>query len=95
VVGNTGGVNYQAALAVNFAVAHGAKVINFSWFYTESPYFITSDPLYQAIQEAANSGVVVVAAVGNSSQDLGANPVYPAAFGLPKELTQNYLVNLV
>ncbi len=86
--------NLEDAAAVNFAVAHGAKVINMSFDYPESPVFFSSDQLYQAIQNAASSGVVFVAAAGNGGtsgspsnpgQDLAtlSPTVCPAAFRLP------------
>jgi len=87
----------QDALAVRFAVDHGAKVINASlgYHYTApvTPSFLQLyDPLYQAIQYADQQGVTVVAAAGNSGttgstsgsgQDLATTPVFPAAFRLP------------
>ena len=85
----------ELAAAVNFAVAHGAKVINMSFAYPELTLPFSSDVLYQAIQNAASSGVVIVAAAGNDGapspyaatqgQDLAAiSPtVAPAAFRLP------------
>jgi thermitase len=84
----------EDAAVVNFAVAHGAKVINMSFAYSESSVHFSSDLLYQAIQNAASSGVVCVAAAGNGGtsgstsnpgQDLAtlSPTVCPAAFRLP------------
>lgn len=87
--------NSQAAAAVDFAVAHGAKVIEMGFIYGSSPGSFSSDPLYLAIQRAASSGVVVVVPVGNGGlssntgnpgQDLSTLTFFapaPAAFRLP------------
>jgi subtilisin family serine protease len=95
-----GTLNGEAA-AVDFAVAHGAKVINMSVGWGESPLFFQVDPLYQAIQRAMSSGVVVVAAAGNAGvtgstsspgQDLGvltsqSYTVAPASYRLPNMIS--------
>ncbi len=86
----------ESAEAVDFAVAHGAKVINMSFFYTEPAVDVPYDQLYQAIEQAANSGVVVVAAAGNGGtsgstsspgQDLLTLNLYPAGFELPNMIS--------
>lgn len=68
------GIGSTSALtaAIQYAVAHGASIINLSLGGTED------DPLFhQAIQAAAAKGVVVVAAAGND----GVSPVtYPARY---------------
>jgi len=54
----------------------GAKVINASFGgYGEST------TLYDAFQEAATRGVLVVAAAGNESNNNDLNPIYPASYG--------------
>ncbi|GAA2506111.1 type VII secretion-associated serine protease mycosin [Winogradskya humida] len=50
--------------AVNYAVKHGAKVINMS----VGAAGVTAD-LYKAVNDAANADVVIVAAAGNSPED--------------------------
>jgi len=73
------GSSLDAANAVDYAVANGAKVINSSF----SGYLI--DPNYkQSIRDAYRAGVAVVAAVGNGGDDgngdLDQNPMYPACY---------------
>lgn len=57
---------FDEASAINDAVAHGAKVINLSLGSTGP--CSSSDPEYQAIENAIAKGVVVVAAAGNESK---------------------------
>ena len=58
--GNGEGNTADAANAIDYAVDHGARVINASW---GGPSF--SHALYSAIRRAAEHGVLVVAAAGN------------------------------
>ncbi len=54
---------------INYAVSHGAKVINLS---LGGPPGCASDPVtQQAITNAVNAGVTVVVAAGNENQDAG------------------------
>jgi subtilisin family serine protease len=63
----------RAIAAVNYAVAHGADVINMSFgFYAKSSLF------EQACDNTYAAGVVLVASAGNENQCLSL--VYPAAF---------------
>jgi type VII secretion-associated serine protease mycosin len=64
----------RIATAVNWAVGQGAKVINMSLTTGPSPQ------LADAIAHALASGVVVVAAAGNSGTDATAAVTYPAAY---------------
>jgi subtilisin family serine protease len=68
----------DAANAIDYAVAHGARVINASW-----GGHAFSQALYQAIRRAGDNGVLFVAAAGNDGQNADAKPDYPAAFDLP------------
>jgi subtilisin family serine protease len=68
----------DAAEAIDYAVQHGARVINASW---GGPSY--SLALYRAIEEADANGVLVVAAAGNDGDDSDVSPEYPAAFDLP------------
>jgi thermitase len=63
--------------AINYAVEHGAKIINYSG---GGPEF--SEDEYLAIKKAEAQGVLVVAAAGNERQDtdLVENYYYPAAY---------------
>ncbi|MEX2165146.1 MAG: S8 family serine peptidase [Sulfuricaulis sp.] len=64
---------------INFALTHGAKVINLSLSVVD-PVFDLS--FSDAITDAENSGVVVVVAAGNSGSntDSGSSPSYPCNF---------------
>lgn len=70
------GDSQDAAKAIDYAVAHGARVLNFS--------FVTDEHnigLDEAIARAAKAGVLVVAAAGNNRESGGDNldkrPMYP------------------
>jgi subtilisin family serine protease len=67
----------DAANAIDYAVSHGARVINASW---GGPAF--SMALFQAIKRAGEKGVTFVAAAGNDGQNADVSPDYPAAFEL-------------
>jgi subtilisin family serine protease len=70
--------------AIDYAVDHGAKVINFS---TEGVGFNRAE--YRAIQHAQAKGVLFVTAAGNQSQDndTTSSPCYPASYELPNLVT--------
>jgi RHS repeat-associated protein len=79
VLDNTGtGDIAQAVEAIDYAVSHGAQVINISWG-TDGPSFALRD----AIDQAGKSGVVVVCSAGNDGRDIDSVPYYPASFDLP------------
>ena len=63
-----------AARAIDFAIAHGAKVLNASWVVLPDPR------LEAAIGRARDAGVILVAAAGNDGADFAGTPVYPAAY---------------
>jgi hypothetical protein len=70
------GDSANAARAIDYAVSHGARVLNFS--------FVTDEHnigLDEAIARAAKAGVLVVAAAGNNrdngGDDLDKTPMYP------------------
>ncbi len=78
VLDNTGtGDVGDAVEAIDYAVAHGAQIINLSWGTTGE-----SIALKEAIERAIRRDVVVVCSAGNNGQDLDATPYYPASFGL-------------
>jgi subtilisin family serine protease len=68
---NGTGYNSDILRAVYYAVAHGAKVINMSFNYTTY-----STELANAVNYATQSGLICVAAAGNSGEQA---TVYPAA----------------
>jgi thermitase len=77
---NPGFVNLRNTVnAINYAVDHGAKIINYSG---GGPEF--SQDEYLAIKRAESKGILFVAAAGNEHQntDLSENYYYPAAYRL-------------
>ena len=73
------GTDVAAAESIDYAVNHGAKVINASWGGSGTP-----DPtIAAALQYADSKGVIIVAAAGNNGQDIDNNPFQPASEDLP------------
>src|SRR5204862_4163849 len=79
---NGDGNTADAAQAIAYAVDHGAKVINASWGGTAF-----SQTLYQAVANAADSGVLFVSAAGNEGANGDVAPDYPAGFNLPNVIS--------
>jgi subtilisin family serine protease len=72
----------NVARGIEFAVDHGAKIINLSLAGPDA------DPeLQQALGYAANAGVIVVTAAGNGAVSNDTTPSYPASFQAPNELS--------
>ena len=83
------GYDSDVLRAIYYAVAHGAKVMNMSFDYSEPIH-----PNWRAIKYANSKGVVSVASAGNDGQR---KVVYPG--GLPgwstsRRLQQRYSVDL-
>ena len=77
---NPGSVNLRNTIkAINYAVDHGAQIINYSG---GGPEF--NEDEYLALKKAEYKGVLVVAAAGNEHQnvDLVENYYYPSAYRL-------------
>jgi subtilisin family serine protease len=77
---NPGSVNLRNTIrAINYAVEHGARIINYSG---GGPEF--SEDEYLAIKKAEAKGILFVAAAGNEHQntDLTENYYYPSAYRL-------------
>lgn len=67
---------YSRAIAcIEFARTNGAQVINMSWGGPEY-----SLALSNALWLARNDGIAIVAAAGNSAQNIDVSPYYPASF---------------
>jgi subtilisin family serine protease len=64
--------------AIDFAIKHGADVINASWGGPD-----LSPPLRDALARAGQAGITVVAAAGNDGASNDSAPTYPASFDLP------------
>jgi len=71
-----GGKTSDAVRAIDYAIAHGAKVLSNSWGGGGS-----SAALRVAIERAAASGVLFTAAAGNSNTDNDESPHYPSNYG--------------
>src|SRR5262249_19210424 len=63
--------------ALNYAVAHGAKVANVSWTVS---VFVQS--MYNTVAAARAKGTILVAAAGNSGGNTDSSPIYPADLNL-------------
>ncbi|HWA25822.1 MAG TPA: S8 family peptidase [Lacunisphaera sp.] len=61
---------------LDYARAHGAKIINASW----GGYGFSSQALQDAITNLNIAGIIFVAAAGNSSGNNDVNPLYPASY---------------
>ena len=72
------GTTANAVLALNYAVEHGAKIVNISW--NGGAY---SQAFHDAIQNAGNLGVLVVCAAGNENANDDAITNYPPSYNLP------------
>jgi len=78
VLDNTGtGDVGDAVDAIDYAVAHGAHVINLSWGTSGE-----SVALRDAIERAIKSNVIVVCSAGNAGSNLQTAPYYPASFNI-------------
>lgn len=77
-LGTNGGTLSDAIEAIDYATANGCRLTNNSWGGGG-----WSQSLSNAIQRAENSGVLFVAAAGNSALDIDENPSYPAAYPQP------------
>ena len=84
---NGDGLVSNAVLAINYAVARGAKVINASWGGGGC-----TRTLQQAILNAGAKGVMFISASGNGDSvgrglNLDTSPVFPAAYGISTQIT--------
>lgn len=68
----------DAIKAIYYAVNNGATVLNNSW---GGPSY--SSALHEAITYAYNSGVIFVAAAGNSGTNNDSAPMYPSSYDVP------------
>jgi len=78
-IGPAGGRSDDLARAIDYAVDHGARVINASWGGGG-----TSDVIQRAVARAGQHGVLFVAAAGN---DGAAKPGFPANLNLANVLS--------
>jgi subtilisin family serine protease len=66
------------AQGIDYAVAHGARILNVSVNGDGM-----SSELESAIRAAQDAGAVIVASAGNDGRDLGARPSYPVSYDEP------------
>jgi subtilisin family serine protease len=71
------GTDVAAAQGIDYAVNHGARVINASWGLIGTDAAIAA-----AIQYAASKGVIIVAAAGNNGTDDDSVPFSPASYSM-------------
>ncbi len=72
----------DAIRAVYYAIKMGVRVINLS--FSSEGY---DRALYLALEQARRHDIVVVAAASNDGVNLDRNPIYPAKYDLPNQLT--------
>lgn len=78
VLDETGTGDVAAAVeAIDYAVMHGAQVINLSWGTSGNSF-----ALKEAINRAIRSEAAVVCSAGNGGQDIDTVPYYPASSGV-------------
>ncbi len=75
-----GGKLEDFTAAIRYAVHNHARIINASWTIPPGSTDNELSDLKQAIHEADDAGVLVIAAAGNEASDLDKQPVYPAAY---------------
>lgn len=68
--------------AIRYAVRNGATVINASWTVPPASDGDDRPVIREAIEEALDAGILVVAAAGNAADNLDDHPVFPAAYPL-------------
>lgn len=84
----------DGVLAIEYAVKHGAKVINASWGGTRC-----SRSLRETVTNLEKAGIVFVVAAGNEAWNIDVVKEYPASLNLPAQITvgatgeQNYMAD--
>ncbi|PYM16528.1 MAG: hypothetical protein DME18_01195, partial [Verrucomicrobia bacterium] len=68
----------DAIKCIDYARSQGARVVNASWGSTS----FNSSALRDAIDSLRQAGIIFVAAAGNSAEDNGVDPIYPASYDL-------------
>lgn len=76
------GTTANAIKAIYYAVNNGAQVINNSW---GGPTY--SKSLLDALKFAYDRGLVIVSAAGNAGTDNDTQPMYPASYDLPSNIS--------
>ena len=73
--GNGGGAISDVITCLEYARTNGARIINASWGFNAD-----SLALSNAIASARTAGIIIVAAAGNSTNNIDVNPTYPASY---------------
>lgn len=69
------GMTSNAILCMDYAIQNGATIINNSW---GGPTF--NQLMLEAIQRAADKGIMVICSAGNNGLDTSVRPHYPASY---------------
>lgn len=70
----------QLAVALDTAIASGAKIVNLSLSYTDTPDENVQLAEQVMLAQGAKKGVLFVVAAGNGAANVDQNPVYPASY---------------
>jgi subtilisin family serine protease len=75
---STGAKNLENSVkAIRYAIKHGANIINYSG---GGASFAKEE--FEALKEARDKGILVIAAAGNERSDTGNRPFFPASYDL-------------
>lgn len=83
---NAAGTVSEIAAGINYAIAHGANIINASYGAAAGSTGFSQTEL-DAITAARNAGIIFVAAAGNDTTNLDVTRSYPASFPLDNIVT--------
>ncbi|PTX90942.1 PQQ-binding-like beta-propeller repeat protein [Opitutus sp. ER46] len=75
----------EIAAGVNYAISHGAHIINASYGGDASTTYSATE--LASITAARNAGIIFVAAAGNAGADMDVARFYPASFALDNIVT--------
>jgi subtilisin family serine protease len=85
------GTTADIVAAIDYAIRNGARVINASYGKT-----LYSQSEFDALAEAQDAGILVVAAAGNSRTNVDDSPFYPASYrASQRENDERFLRNIV
>ncbi len=73
----------SAVKAIDYAIEHGAKVLNNSWGAKAAPNDPDNAVLQDAVKRVEKAGALFIAAAGNDSSDNDSTPTVPANYDEP------------
>lgn len=82
---NAPGAESDIIAGINYAIAHGANVINASYGATGSGAYSPAE--FSAISAARTAGIIFVAAAGNDTSNLDIARAYPANYAIDNIIT--------